>query len=84
MNWAGNLMRLDIFMIIVGILLVVAMVLTLLYGKDYSRHGYGSVLPVIQGQAADYPADNPVSTVGALHHALSASGLTYGQPCRIG
>ena len=56
MNRAGKLMRLDLLMIIVGILLAVAMVLTLLYGKDYSRHGYGLALPVIQGQAANYRA----------------------------
>ena len=40
-NRAGKLMRLDFFLIIIGILLAVAMVLTLLYGKEYSRHVYG-------------------------------------------
>ena len=39
-------MRLDFIIIALGILLVVAMLLTLLYGKEYSRHGYGQVMPV--------------------------------------
>lgn len=41
-------MRLDFIIIAIGILLAVAMVLTLLYGKDYSRHGYGHILSVTQ------------------------------------
>jgi hypothetical protein len=41
-------MRLDFFLIIIGILLAVAMVLTLLYGKPYSLHGYGSKWPATQ------------------------------------
>jgi len=45
MNRAGKLMRLDYFIIMIGILLAVAMVLTLLYGKEYSLHGYGTKLP---------------------------------------
>jgi len=47
-NRAGKLMRLDFFLIIIGILLAVAMVLTLLYGKPYSLHGYGSKWPATQ------------------------------------
>ena len=35
-------MRIDILMIILAIILVVAMALTLLYGKERSRHGYGA------------------------------------------
>ena len=50
MTWWGELMRLDFFIIIIGILLVVAMVLTLLYGGKYSRHGYGSKVPATQIQ----------------------------------
>ena len=34
-------MRFDLFIILVGILLLVAMALTLLYGREHSRHGYG-------------------------------------------
>lgn len=39
-------MRLDFILFALGILLAVAMVLTLLYGKKYSRHGYGQALPL--------------------------------------
>ena len=45
MNEAVKLMRLDFFIIIIGILLAIAMVLTLLYGKDSSLHGYGAPPP---------------------------------------
>jgi hypothetical protein len=38
-------MRIDVLMIILGLLLLAAMVLTLLYGKEYSRHGYGFSIP---------------------------------------
>ena len=34
-------MRIDIFMLILAIILIAAMLLTLLYGKSISRHGYG-------------------------------------------
>ena len=54
-NRAGKLMRLDFFLIIIGILLAVAMVLTLLYGKQHSLHGYGSKLPVTQVHPFIYP-----------------------------
>ena len=42
------MMRLDFIIIIIGILLAVAMVLTLLYGKDSTLHGYGTKLPATQ------------------------------------
>jgi hypothetical protein len=48
-------MRLDFFLIIIGILLAVAMVLTLLFGKQYSLHGYGSKLPATQVHPFIYP-----------------------------
>lgn len=35
-------MRFDLLMIIMGVVLILAMALTLLYGREYSRHGYGS------------------------------------------
>jgi len=54
-NRAGKLMRLDFFLIIIGILLAVAMVLTLLYGKQHSLHGYGSKLPITQVHPFIYP-----------------------------
>ena len=38
-------MRIDVLMIILGLLLLAAMVLTLLFGKEYSRHGYGFSVP---------------------------------------
>ena len=41
-------MRLDFILFALGILLAVAMVLTLLYGKKHSRHGYGQALPLEQ------------------------------------
>ncbi len=37
-------MRFDLLMIVVGLLLIVAMALTLLFGREYSRHGYGVIL----------------------------------------
>jgi hypothetical protein len=49
-------MRLDFFIIVIGILLAVAMVLTLVYSKPYSRHGYGTTLPVTQVDSAGCPA----------------------------
>lgn len=36
-------MQRDLFIIILGLILILAMVLTLLYGKEYSRHGYGAM-----------------------------------------
>jgi len=48
-------MRLDLFIIIIGILLAVAMALTLIYGKPYSLHGYGTKPPAPQHPSA-YPA----------------------------
>ncbi len=38
-------MRLDLLMTILGLLLVLAMILTLIYGREYSRHGYGKTAP---------------------------------------
>jgi hypothetical protein len=43
-------MRLDFLMIAIGFLLIVAMILTLLFGKEFSRHGYGAG-PNSQGQS---------------------------------
>lgn len=37
-------MRFDLLMIVIGLLLLVAMTLTLLFGHEYSRHGYGTIL----------------------------------------
>ena len=37
-------MRFDLLMIVIGLLLLVAMTLTLLFGREYSRHGYGTIL----------------------------------------
>ncbi len=37
-------MRFDLLMIAIGLLLLVAMTLTLLFGREYSRHGYGVIL----------------------------------------
>ena len=41
-------MRFDLLMIVVGLLLIVAMALTLLFGREYSRHGYGAILSNIK------------------------------------
>lgn len=38
-------MRLDLLMTVLGLLLVLAMILTLIYGREYSRHGYGKSAP---------------------------------------
>jgi hypothetical protein len=40
-----HLMRVDLLIIAIGLLLAVAMALTLLFGREYSLHGYGSVVP---------------------------------------
>ena len=37
-------MRFDLLMIAIGLLLLVAMTITLLFGREYSRHGYGVIL----------------------------------------
>ena len=34
-------MRTDLLMILLALALVLAMILTLLFGREYSRHGYG-------------------------------------------
>jgi hypothetical protein len=41
-------MRFDLLMIVIGLLLLVAMALTLLFGREYSRHGYGASLSNIK------------------------------------
>ena len=38
-------MRFDLFLVILGVLLALAIVLTLLFGKEHSRHGYGVIFP---------------------------------------
>ena len=35
-------MRFEPFMMLLGILLLLAIVLTLLFGKEHGRHGYGA------------------------------------------
>jgi hypothetical protein len=37
-------MRFDLLMIAIGLLLLAAMALTLFFGREYSRHGYGAIL----------------------------------------
>ena len=41
-------MRFDLLIIAIGLLLIVAMALTLLFGREYSRHGYGAILSNIK------------------------------------
>ncbi len=82
-NWAGKLMRLDFFLIIIGILLAVAMVLTLLYGKPYSLHGYGSKLPATQVHPFSYPVSFSLMAYAVAPHT-SLLMPCYGLPCRIG
>lgn len=43
-------MRFDLFIIILGLILIGAMVLTLLFGKEFSRHGYGATHTESRGQ----------------------------------
>ena len=38
-------MRFDLFMVILAILLLAAIVLTLLFGREHGRHGYGHYTP---------------------------------------
>jgi hypothetical protein len=45
-------MRVDMLMIAIGLLLIVAMVLTLLFGREYSLHGYGTIL----SNTKEYPS----------------------------
>ncbi len=42
-------MRFDLFMVILAILLLVAIVLTLLFGREHGRHGYGHDTPSCAG-----------------------------------
>lgn len=43
-------MRFDLLIIILGLILIAAMLLTLLFGKEYSRHGYGATPSESRGQ----------------------------------
>ena len=52
----GEPMRLDFFLIMIGILLAAAMILTLIYGKEHSLHGYGTNSPFTQDPSSIYPA----------------------------
>lgn len=70
----GESMRLDFIIIAIGILLAMAMVLTLLFGKEFSRHGYGHVAPV-QHELSIGALDS--RTVGILRPG-------YGLPCSTG
>jgi hypothetical protein len=45
-------MRFDLLMIAIGLLLIIAMVLTLLFGREYSRHGYGVMAPDTKNNTA--------------------------------
>lgn len=38
-------MKFNLIMIIAAILMILAMILTIIYDKESSRHGYGSYLP---------------------------------------
>ncbi len=49
-------MRLDFLLIMIGILLAAAMVLTLVYGKEHSLHGYGANSSVTLNRPLDDPA----------------------------
>ena len=70
----GRSMRLDFIIIAIGILLAVAMVLTLLYGKELSRHGYGQIAPVKH--------ELSIGLVNSLPVGRHLPG--YGTPCSIG
>ena len=67
-------MRLDFMIIAIGILLAIAMVLTLLFGKQFSRHGYGHVSPVKHEPSIEVVYSRPVG--------IPRPG--YGPPCSIG
>jgi hypothetical protein len=54
--------------------LAVAMVLTLLFGKQFSRHGYGHVFPVKNQPSIEVVSSRPFGIVRP----------GYGSPCCIG
>lgn len=61
----GREMRWDLLIILVGILLLVAMVLTLLYGREYSRHGYGWAPPHPSSPLGPCPASGSQGSLPA-------------------
>lgn len=63
-------MRIDILLIIIGLLLIAAMTLTLLYGKENSRHGYGANKTLFQQRA--------------IMVCLLPARLVQGPPCKTG
>lgn len=42
-------MRFDLLLIVIGLILIAAMALTLIYGREYSRHGYGGAIAPPKG-----------------------------------
>ena len=73
-------MRVDLLVIFLGLILIIAMVLTLLFGREYSRHGYGAVPRAPTGTPLTCPVFN--FNLGTNHGPLSHED--YGAPCRNG
>jgi hypothetical protein len=65
----GELKRLDFILVALGILLAVAMVLTLLYGKKHSRHGYGQILSTEQELLCVVAGSRDPVTPGPFHYS---------------
>lgn len=70
-------MRFDLIITILGLILLAAMILTLLYGKEYSRHGYGMT---------DLQSSWDVTCIDSPKHALTncSNRPFYGPPCKMG
>ena len=49
-------MKLDLIIIVVAVIIILAMILTVLYGNKSSRHGYGRNLPAVNDAALTYTA----------------------------
>ncbi len=45
-------MKIDMFLIFLAILMILAMILTVVYGKKFSRHGYGLTAPSVHQMIA--------------------------------
>ena len=60
-------MRIDIFMVVLAIILIAAMALTLLFGKERGRHGYGVVIPYARAQLIATQTTTQPLDIGATH-----------------
>ena len=78
-------MRIDLFMVALAIILITAMALTLLFGKERGRHGYGLVIPcaraqLIATQTTTQPLDIGATRFVALR-TTPQNRVTFLRPC---